>query len=289
MQKITSSPSTFKDQTITYTVKVDPGIDKTNIVSLPAKVTVDGAVDSWGERIPGACPNSGGNIILPPNDQPFPAGSGLLTYFDQNAYKTFAQLFTGQLNCTTAAGDKPTFLTKVFNANQVPNTPDYQTKLAELYDMTTAQNLNPVIFVSAWQKESSYGVSKDTCTGFTENFNCGSNSACGPGHDESSDFSTSLTCAINLYTDRENEFKTNFPDGTGKIPVVYGPGNSPVPLIGGNGQQIQCRFADPFLYIIDIFTPTCHYFQESDPGGILEEQTLYNSYVDFYNKIVNSH
>jgi hypothetical protein len=142
----------------------------------------------------------------------------------------FNTLMSGQGRCTNVLGDENAFITAVTkNSGGQFNFAGRQSELQAIYQKAVSEKVNPLILVTIWGVESSFG----TVDG--ENFNCG---------DFHSAFNVSLTCAV----DTLNHYMTYFEQQKTK----------PVAISAG------CTYNDPFIYAYEWYTPVCH---TSDGNG----------------------
>ena len=275
--KFSNTTANFS-QTISFTVK--PTITDYWVYNV-ANATISGAQDSGGGGSTSGTSGEEDNCqgteapILPPNDQPFPADSPLSNskYFNQDSYAKFARVLSGKLHCVDELGsDEDSFVKRVMNAN-LSSGSDFETNIRTIYERAVAKNINPALIVLTWGGESSFG------TNGGEDFNC---------FDGTSGFSDGLNCELNNFQKYETDFNTNQVDGIATIGVVSNEDGTG-PVLGADGNQIQCRYNDPYPYNMDLYTPNCHWFQDVlGPDGNAINGNIFTNYVIIYDEMINA-
>jgi hypothetical protein len=149
----------------------------------------------------------------------------------------FDTLMKGQGRNVTILGDENSFVATVLKngARRLPS--GIESQLRQIYEKAAAKNVNPLIIVTIWGVESTFG------TNANEQFNC-------PPYEVPFDGDgVGLSCTVNTLNNQMNKFEQQ-----------QNAGVFPVPL----KDEKTCYFSDEFLFAYEAFTPVCATYDNND-------------------------
>lgn len=162
----------------------------------------------------------------------------------------FDTLMKGQGRNVNILGDENSFVATVLanGARMLPS--GSEAHLRQIYEKAAAKNVNPLIIVTIWGVESTFG------TNANEQFNC-------PPYEVPFDGDgVGLSCSVNSLNNLMNDFEQQQNAGVFPVPIK---------------SEKTCYYTDEFLYAYEKFTPVCATFDNNDGSR--------SNFVTIYKKL----